>query len=288
MLRFDESMKFFRQSLNSAGTTPGGQGGGQGAQPQISLGGGGSAKKAFDVFQKNLTLAVPAVALFIAEIVIGVVLVLLAFLIFHIGVSYMTAYSYYGLFAAGLASIFVVSLTALIEGVLTGVFSSITLIEADAALSSQPFTLSTAISALRQRWNAVITLSVVLGVADLIWSFTGGLEWFLDAITNMVFLVSFVYALEGKFNGLTGTLFGAASKVVGWLSKDAVSVLALFVASIFLGFPVLEFAAMPLAALMVLIMYEEGEKGDVQAAAQPPASPPPTPPSPAPETTSQP
>ncbi len=251
----------FKKIINST-ETPGQ--GASGGNPN-PVGDAAALKKAYGVFTSNLSLAVPAVVFFVIEIVLSVIVLVVVAAALGLGVRLGSIYGYYGALTAGLLSMSLGAALAFMDGVLTGVFTSVTLVEADAALSSVPFSFGAAMDQVKKKLNQILTFSVVLGVADFIWAFTGGLAWFLDGVTNMVFIVAFASILAGEGGGLADTLKRSASSLASWLGKDALSILGLFIAAIFLGFPILEFAAMPMAALIVMIIYG----GEKQAEASP-------------------
>jgi len=232
------------------------------------------AKQALDAFAKNFMIAIPAVALFISEIVIGALLEITAMAIYGAPYSYLMIYSRFYAIS---------SISAFLEGLLTGLFSAITIIEADAALSSQGFSFVAAVSTLKARLNPVLTFSIILAILDLLWVFTGYLGWLFDGLTNMVFLVIFLAVLTQPNTTVMNAISEAVKKVMGWINKDALSVLALFLAAIFLGFPVLELAAMPIAALIALIFYGGESQPPIQA--QPPTAQQPSPQQPSPQGT---
>ena len=240
-------------------------GSGQASTP-VSSQSGAVAKQALDAFEKNFMIAIPAVVLFISEIIIRALLGITTMAIYGVPYSYLMIYSRFYVIS---------SLSAFLEGLLTGLFSAITIIEADAALSSQAFSFGAAVSALKARLNPVLTFSIILAILDLLWVFTGYLSWLLDGLTNMVFLVIFLAILTHPDTTVMNAISEAIKKVLGWVNKDALSVLALFLAAIFLGFPVLELVAMPIAALIVLIFYGEEAQPPIQA--QPPTPQQPSP-----------
>ncbi len=248
-------MTDFKGRINSSGAS-GQQAPGSNPNP---LGDASALKKAYDTFIQNFALAIPSVVLFVAEVIVTVLFMILVAA--ALGISYPMAsfYELYGVFAAGILSMIVRAVSALIYGILTGIFVSATLVEANAALSSNSYSFGAAMGEVKKKLNQILTFSLVLGVADLIWAFTGMFAWFLDAITNMVFIVSFAFVLAGESGTLTNVIQRSASSLLAWLGKDPISILSLFVAAIFLGFPIVEFAAMPMAALIVMIFYG-GEK----------------------------
>ncbi|WP_449462242.1 hypothetical protein PQ610_06685 [Tardisphaera miroshnichenkoae] len=253
-------MTNFKDKINSAGNPGEGAGGGN----QNPLGDASALKKAYDTFRTNLSLAVPAVVFFVIEVIVVVIVVLVIAAALRLSVGPGSIYGYYGVLAAGLLSVTLTAATAFIEGILTGIFTSVTLVEADAALSSAPFSFGAAMDQVKKKFSQILTFSIVLGIADFVWAFTGDVAWFLDGVTNMVFIVAFASILAGESGGLVDVLKRSASSLISWLGKDVLSILGLFIAAIFLGFPILELAAMPMAALIVMIMYG----GERQAQAQ--------------------
>ncbi|MGC8670619.1 MAG: hypothetical protein ACP5SK_02255 [Thermoprotei archaeon] len=268
-------MPIFKNKINSAGNAAQGASGGN----QNPVGDASALKKAYETFTLNLSLAIPAVVFFVVEIIVVVIVMVVIAAALGLSIGLRSIYAYYGMLGAGLLALTLAATSALIEGILTGIFTSVTLVEANAALSSESFSFGAAMDQVKKKFNQILTFSVVLGIADFIWAFTGDVAWFLDGVTNMVFIVAFASILAGQGGRLADVLKRSVTNLMAWLGKDALSTLGLFVAAIFLGFPILEFAAMPMAALIVIIFYggtkqaESSSQTNQQAGAtQPPRS----------------
>ncbi|MDP7975227.1 MAG: hypothetical protein ACP5UI_02510 [Thermoprotei archaeon] len=228
---------------------------------------GNHFRDAIEAFQRNFALAIPAVILFVAQIIIvvGVTLGILGTIYFGEGSFVVLAPAY----------MLVGVLTGFLVTILVGVFSALTMLEADAALSGQAYSMGSAWSQLQGKMGQLTVLVLIVAALEAIWSLVSPLSWLLDGLTNVVFLVSIALLLSQGGEAMD-QLKNSVNQVLTYLSADPLSLLALFVAGVFLGFPILEIGAMPLAVLIVLSFM--GSSTSQQAG--PPAAPAGIPPSP--------
>jgi len=238
-------------------------------------------KRAIEAFQRNFALAIPAVILFVAQIIITVAVA--------IGILGTIYFSEGAFLILSPAYLLVGAITGFLITFLVGVFSALTMLEADAALSGQAYSMGSAWSQLQGKMGQLTILVLIVAVLEAIWGLASPLSWLLDGLTNIVLLVSIAILLS-QGGGAVDLLKISVSEVLTYLSADPLSLLALFVAGIFLGFPILEIGAMPLAVLIVLSFMGSSTSQQTGSQAAPAGTPPPSPtvgPSqPSPQTTS--
>jgi hypothetical protein len=278
-------------ALPLAGTQPMYTGGGAppygSAQPQPSAsqptyGEHGAAAKqgriegAFNLFMKNLGLILPPVLLFIAEVIIGGVIV---------GVVLAT---YFGAMAAAgagvLTSLFVFggvlgAVAAFLVAVLTGIFVSILTAEARSAVLGQSYTIGAAWREVRSRLSDVVFLAVIMAVVYAVLHFVPFVGWLLDALTLTYFITA--YALLFARNSSASNALGES---LNWLSRmgntDALALVVFIVASLLSAVPILNFFTLPYEVILVLqFIYESAPQFPPAASTMPPP-PPPTAPNP--------
>jgi type III secretory pathway component EscV len=236
----------------------------------------GRIEGAFNLFMKNLGLILPPVLLFIAEVIIGGVIV---------GVVLAT---YFGAMAAAgagvLTSLFVFggvlgAVAAFLVAVLTGIFVSILTAEARSAVLGQSYTIGAAWREVRSRLSDVVFLAVIMAVVYAVLHFVPFVGWLLDALTLTYFITA--YALLFARNSSASNALGES---LNWLSRmgntDALALVVFIVASLLSAVPILNFFTLPYEVILVLqFIYESAPQFPPAASTMPPP-PPPTAPNP--------
>jgi hypothetical protein len=208
------------------------------------------AERALKILGSNLGLVLPILLLFIAQILVGgfFALVLLAFGI-HLGFHPFTVFPYGFVVGSTLGII-----AALAMGILTAIFVSILVVEARNAVMGVPYTIGEAWKEVKAKVEPVFVVVVVGAILFALWSFVPFIGFLLDLFTMMYLIMVFCVLFSQTGPHYLSTGF---NKLIQMASKDALTFVALFIASALSLIPIIDLLALPYAVLLCVLFIRE-------------------------------
>ncbi len=198
-------------------------------------GAAGTAASAYELFKKNYGLVAPAVLLLILQIVLYFAMVWVTGTLLSYGYYFAVQYIFDPIFSFA-------------NGVLIMFFSALTVAQGKKLITTGQSSFGMGAEITRSVKKTIIFLSLLFGVLQALWSFTGLASSLLDALTLMPILIALAGAFWGEESG--ARLRASMHYLFLWLSQEPISVLVYFIACFFAGFYVLELIALPMAALL--------------------------------------
>jgi hypothetical protein len=202
------------------------------------------------------------IILFVLELIVGAIVgaaILVAFL--HRGfpgtmVFYSPLYVYVGVLG---------SILTLVFWLLSGVFLAMVVVEARNASLSQGYNLSEAWAEVRSKIYDVALVAIILGIVNTVLGLVPFVGWLLEALF-FAYVVVVECLIFTEKTGAIPAFSGALKWITSMMDRDALTLVVLIVAAILSEIPILNFFAVPYAALISLIYLF-----DIQA---PPSNPP--------------
>jgi len=232
-------------SAHAGGVYFGSQAGATPNQPQRR---GSRAERALQLLASNLGLILPILLLLFAQLVIG----LIVGAIFFVVAPYRALVGRAVIFTPILGAGPLLGFLDLVFWVLTGVFLSMVVVESRSVALSQSYTLGQAWGEVRSKINQVVLMGVILGVVNTILGLIPLVGWLLAALFFSYFVVveSLVFT---RGVGLESAMSGALSLVRSMVDRDALTALALLVAAILSEIPLINLFAIPYASLLAVV-----------------------------------
>ncbi len=212
------------------------------------------AERALNIFTKNLGLILPILILFIADLIVGAIVLAIALItLLHGGIT-PGSVVYSPLFFGG-ALVFVFGP---VFWLLTGIFLSIVVVEARNAASSQGYSLSQAWGEVGSRLSDVIIMAVVLGVVNTLLGLIPFIGWLLESLFFAYIVVAEALMFTQNYSAPT-----VLSRAVEWVrsmaDSDPLTLVVLIVASILSEIPILNIFTIPYATLITLVyLFDRG------------------------------
>ncbi|MEM0120682.1 MAG: zinc ribbon domain-containing protein [Thermoprotei archaeon] len=206
-------------------------------------------ERALNIFTKNLGLILPLLVLLVVDVIIFLIVGAIMFTAFLHG-GFPGPVFYTPIYYAG----FLATVLGFLFWLLVGVFLSIVVVEARNAASGVGYSLSQAWREVRSRLSDVVIIAVVLGVVDGVLGFIPLAGWLFESL-----FFAYIVVAEGLMFTQNVSAFTALSRALGWVTsmadKDPLTLVVLVVASILSELPIINFFAVPYAALVVFVYF---------------------------------